>query len=108
MDILIIILFLIALIKESLDNAGKNKQHQPPFRRPESSDHASMDALFVLMAAEDGVFVPGSERVFDRIDGSEHNSYSYSEVSDDNCDEEYEEDRPDYYDDEYQDHWGPI
>jgi hypothetical protein len=104
MDLLIILLFFLALIREALDNNNrKKKQSRPRSMASTGKDKDYMDALFVLMAGEDGFFVPSAERRFDRLDDSgDQNDYlgnydGYNDRVDSGQDDR-----------EYSDHWGPV
>ena len=62
------------------------------------------DALLVLDAAENGVFLPDGERYFEALDQQDYHDFGYEEFGDDSH----------YYDDGYdprlesEDHWGPV
>ena len=60
---------LLILISEI--GSGKKKSTHSHGRKENAANSQYIDALFVLDAAQHGVFVPGAERVFRELDNGE-------------------------------------
>ena len=86
MEVCFAFIFLVIVVigwliqKSSSGGSGYN----PPTRK--NNDTAYLDAIFILDAAENGVFVPGAEKIFDELDREDEQDYV------DNNDQQYDQD----------------
>jgi len=82
----------------NLRNKRENKLQGAQGNYPTDQDY--LEAIFVLDAAENGIFFPDGHQVFERLDKRNPEHYPAYE-------EEYYEEYYDEYDEsEYSDHWG--
>jgi hypothetical protein len=82
----------------NLKNVKDNKLQGAQGNYPTDLDY--LEAMIVLDAAENGVFFPEGQQVFERLDN--RNPEYYPEYEDEYYEEYYDE----YDEGEYSDHWG--